>query len=82
MGTKSVLTMLLIPHSCQRAAVGARPGETGRLRSGGAADGYADQEGNLCGDAVLDGSRGHPAVRLRLQGEWLAVANTKPTIPG
>lgn len=69
--------MLIILHSCQRAAVGARTGETGRLRCGGAADGYADQEGNLCGDTFLDGSRGHPAVRLRLQGKCLAVANTK-----
>lgn len=63
----------IILCSRQRAAVRARPGETGRLRCGRSADGYADQEGNLCGDAVLDGSRGHPAVCLRLQGKCLAV---------
>ena len=61
--------------SCQRAAVRARPGETGRLWRGRPADGYTDQEGNLCGYTVLDGSRGHPAVRLRLQGKGLHRAN-------
>lgn len=55
--------------SCQRPAVRARSGETGGFRSGRSADGYADQEGNLCGNAILDGSRGHPAVCLRLKGQ-------------
>lgn len=47
--------MLLILCSCQRPAVGARPGEAGGLRGGGSADGHADKEGNLRGNAVLDG---------------------------
>lgn len=63
--------MIMIVFSRQRAAVGARPGETGGLRCGRSADGHADQEGNVCGDAVLDGPRGYPAVRLRLQGKTL-----------
>lgn len=73
----SVLMMLIILHSCQRAAVRAWAGETGRLWRSRTADGHTDQEGDLCGHTLLDGSRGHPAVRLRLQGEWLAAANTR-----
>lgn len=54
--------------SCQRAVVGAWTGEAGGLWGGRSADGHADQAGNLCGNAVLDGSRSHPAVGLRLKG--------------
>lgn len=65
-------TVLLIEInlcSCQRPAVGARPGEAGGFWGGRSTDGHADQEGDLRGNTVLDGPRGHPAVRLRLQGQ-------------
>lgn len=65
---KSVIITILILGSCQRPAVGARAGEAGGLRGGRSADGHV-QEGYLRGNAVLDGSGGHPAVRLRLQGK-------------
>lgn len=55
--------------SCQRPAVRAWSGEAGRFRSGRSADRHADQKGNLRGNAVLDGARGHPAVRLRFKGQ-------------
>lgn len=66
--TKPVITIIIL-CSCQRPAVRARSGEIGGLRCGRSADRYADQEGNVCWDAILDGSRGYPAVRLRLQGK-------------
>lgn len=54
--------------SCQRAAVRAGGCEAGRFRRGGAAHGHPDQEKHVCGNSVLDGSRGHQTVCLWLQG--------------
>lgn len=56
-------------HSCKRPAVRTRSGEAGGLRRGRSADRHADQEGNLRGNAVLDGAWSHPAVCLRLKGQ-------------
>lgn len=67
--TKMSDDIIIVVCSCQRAAVGARSGETGWLWCGWSADGHTDQEGNVCGYAVLDGSRGYSAVCLRLQGK-------------
>lgn len=62
---------MMIVHSCQRPPLWARRSEASRLRSGRSTDRHADKEGNLRGNAVLDGARGHPAVRLRLKGQTL-----------
>jgi hypothetical protein len=63
------------PHSLthyvgsgQRVAVGDRRREACGLWRGGAADGDDDKEDHVCGHAVLDGSRGHQAERVRPQG--------------
>lgn len=63
-----LLTVCSAP-SRQRAAVRTRRGEAGRLWSGGPADGHPDKEEHVCGHALLDGTRGHKAVRLRLKGQ-------------
>lgn len=67
----SFVTVLICPASSsgQRALIRAGWREVGRFRGGGTADRHPDQEEHICRHAVLDGSGGHQAVSIRLQGE-------------